>query len=74
VIINKATSKQCDVLYRKLLGQNESEIANRTKVSQPAVNRHSTSIGWNAIDQAVQFYENLILQDKLNNHAWTSLP
>ena len=74
VIINKATSKQCDVLFRKLLGQNESEIANRTKVSQPAVNRHSTSIGWNAIDQAVQFYEKLILQDKLNNQAWTSLP
>ena len=74
VIINRATSKQCDVLFRKLFGQNESEIAHWTKVSQPAVNRHSTSVGWNAIEQAVQFYEKLILQDKLNNHGWTSQP
>ncbi|MEX1192995.1 MAG: fumarate hydratase [Brumimicrobium sp.] len=71
VMINQATSKQCDVLFRKLLGKTESEIAQSIEISQPAVNRHSTSIGWKAIEQAVLFYEKLILQDKLNNDRWT---
>lgn len=74
VTINQATSKQCDVLYRKLLGYSESEIAKQMKISQPAVNRHSTSIGWNAMEQSVLFYEKLILHDKQNNNGWTSKP
>lgn len=72
LIINQATSKQCDVLYRKLLGQNESEIAHLMKISQPMVNRQSTSIGWNAIEQAVAYFERTIIQDKQNNNGWMS--
>jgi len=67
VIINKATSKQCNVLYHKLLGYNESEIAHLMNISQPMVNRQSTSIGWNAIEEAVEFYEYTIEQDKKSN-------
>lgn len=63
LIINKATSKQCDVLFRKLLGQSETEISNSMEISQPMVNRQSTSVGWNAIEQAVKYFENTIKQN-----------
>lgn len=63
-LINKATSKQCKVLYYKLLGENESEIAKLMNISQPMVNRQSSSISWNSIEQAVNYYEFLILEDK----------
>ncbi|WP_207214128.1 fumarate hydratase [Brumimicrobium glaciale] len=72
VLINKATAKQSDVLYRKLIGQTENEIAKQTNVSQPVINRQSTSIGWNAIEQGMMYYEKVILQNRQNNFEWTS--
>lgn len=56
VLISKATSKQCEILYYKLLGLNEDAIAEKLKIRQPAVNQHSTSVGWNAIERAVKYF------------------
>ncbi len=60
VLISKATSKQCKVLYLKLMDNNEEAIASKLKISQSVVNQHSTSIGWNAIEKAVTFFNELI--------------
>ncbi len=60
VLIGKATSKQCKVLYLKLMGNNEEAIASKLKISQSVVNQHSTSIGWNAIDKAVTYFSEII--------------
>ena len=60
VLIGKATSKQCKVLYLKLMDHNEEAIASKLKISQSVVNQHSTSIGWNAIEKAVTFFSELI--------------
>lgn len=59
-ILNKATSKQCEVLYYKLLDYSETEISKIMKISQPVVNQHSLSAGWNAIETTVNSYETLI--------------
>lgn len=56
VLISKATSKQCEILYYKLLGMNEDTIAERLKIRQSAVNQHSTNVGWNAIERAVKYF------------------
>lgn len=56
-IINGATTKQSEVLFWKLLDLNEIEISEKLGVSQSAVNQHSTAVGWNAINQALTFYE-----------------
>ena len=40
-LINDATGRQCNVLYYKLLGMNESDIASRMEIRQPAVSQHS---------------------------------
>lgn len=55
-LMNKATSKQSGVLYHKLLGLNEEAISQKMGISQPVVNQHSTSAGWNAIEKAVQYF------------------
>jgi hypothetical protein len=53
VLLSKATAKQCEVLYMKLMNLNEEAIATKMNIAQPVVNQHSTSAGWNAIEKAV---------------------
>lgn len=60
VLLEKATSRQCEVLYLKLMGNTEETIALKLKISQSVVNQHSTRVGWNAIEKAVIFFNELI--------------
>jgi hypothetical protein len=60
VLINKATSKQCKVLYLKLMNNNEDTIAALLGIKQSVVNQHSTSIGWNAIEKTVKYFHEVI--------------
>jgi len=56
VLFSKATEKQCEVVFHKLLGLTEDAIAQKLDVNQSVVNRHSTSVGWNAIETTVSYY------------------
>lgn len=60
VLISKATAKQSNILYLKLLGNSEDTIAKELKLFQSTVNEHSTSLGWNAIEKAVLYFEKLM--------------
>jgi hypothetical protein len=60
VILNKATSRQSEVLYFKLMKYNEEEISGKMKISQQTVNQHSRSAGWNAIEKSVEHFSNII--------------
>ncbi len=60
VLFSKATARQCEVLYLKLMKNQEEEIARRMGIGQSAVNQHSTSVGWNAIDEAVNYFKLII--------------
>jgi len=60
VLLSKATAKHNKVLFLKLMGNNEDTIAKKLNIYQSTVNEHSTSLGWNAIEKAVYFYEKLI--------------
>ena len=60
VLMGKATARQCEVLYLKLLNNQEEEIAKRLGIGQSAVNQHSTSVGWNAIEEAVNYFKFVI--------------
>ena len=64
VILSKSTSKQCEVLYFKLIGFDEKQIMKKLKVMQSTVNQHSTSVGWHAIEKAVTRFENVMLAKK----------
>lgn len=61
VLFSKATSRQSEVLYLKLLGNDEATIAKQLDIDQSVVNRHSTSVGWNAIETAVQYFHSSTL-------------
>lgn len=60
VLMSKATARQCEVLYQKLMGLSEDEIAKNMDIGQSAVNQHSTSAGWNAIEEAVEYFEKVL--------------
>jgi len=60
VLINKATSRQSEVLYYKLMKFTEEDIVSKMKISQPVVNQHSTSVGWSAIESAINYYSNTL--------------
>jgi len=53
----KLTRTQCEIIYYKLLRKSEKEIAEIMNVSQPAVNKASTTSGWWAIDAAITVFE-----------------
>ncbi len=59
-LMNKATARQSEVLYHKLLGNNEDSIAQKMQISQPAVNQHANSVGWNAVEKAVEYFTDTI--------------
>lgn len=60
VLLAKATAKQCEVVYLKLMNNNEDAISKIMKIAQSVVNQHSTSVGWNAIDKAVTRFNKVI--------------
>lgn len=60
VILTKATAKQCEVIFWKLMDLNEEAIASKIKIAQPVVNQHSTSAGWNGIEKAVNRFNEII--------------
>lgn len=60
VLVGKATARQCEVLYLKLLYNDEDTIAKKLNINQSAINQHSTSLGWNSIEKAVDYFSNTI--------------
>ncbi|MFP4620637.1 MAG: hypothetical protein ACLFM7_04960 [Bacteroidales bacterium] len=61
VLLSKSSPKQCKVIYYKLLGYNEGEIAGILGKYQSTINQHSTAAGWHAIEKSVEYFEKIIL-------------
>ena len=59
VLFKDATARQSEILYYKLTGLNEEEIAAKLSIKQSAVNQHSNASGWKAIESAVNYFEKL---------------
>ncbi len=59
VLFKRATERQCEVIYYRLLGKNENEISEKLGINQSAVNQHSTLFGWNAVEQLLKYYEQI---------------
>lgn len=56
-LLNKGTSRQNEVLYNRILGLTEGEVADEMKISQPVVNSQSGALGWGAIERATQYFK-----------------
>lgn len=58
-ILKEMTIRQSEILYYKLLGSNEEEIASKLSIKQSAVNQQSNSFSWSSIESAVNYFERL---------------
>jgi DNA-binding NarL/FixJ family response regulator len=58
-ILKEMTIRQSEILYYKLLGFNEEEIASKLSIKQSAVNQQSNSFSWPSIESAVNYFEKL---------------
>ncbi len=56
-IANKSTSKQAKVVYLKITGEKEDEIAQKLGVSKSVVNRQSISAGWHPLQKTIEFFK-----------------
>lgn len=60
-LLTKCTGKQSQVVYYKLMGLDEGQIAEKLNKYRSTINEHSTAAGWHAIEKAVEYFENQIL-------------
>lgn len=58
-LLDRATAKQCHVLFMRLQGMTERQIADRLGVSPIAVWGHLNKVGWRAISEALLLFEHL---------------
>ena len=49
-----------EIIYYKLLSKSEQEIADILGIKQSGVNQHSTSVKWYCIEEALNYFEQLI--------------
>ena len=59
VLFKNATPRQSEIVYYKLLGKKEKEIADLLGIRQHSVNQQSNAVGWNAIESALNYFEKL---------------
>ena len=59
VLFKRATERQCEVVYYRFLGKTEKEISEQLSVGQSVVNQHSSTFGWNAVEQLLKYYEQM---------------
>lgn len=62
-MIDSFTERQCLVIYYKLLGWREVEIAKELSASQAAVNLRAKSAGWKLIRNAIGVLEKIKFED-----------
>ena len=68
-ILQKWTPVAAGILYNKLYGQTERQIAGELGISQSAVNQHSRQACWNGIQKLIERYQSIInrLKNQVND-------
>tara|TARA_R110002012_G_scaffold21035_3_gene74092 strand:+ start:55870 stop:56595 length:726 start_codon:yes stop_codon:yes gene_type:complete len=59
-LLARATSRQSEVLFLKIMGNSEKVIAKKLGVSQSSINQHSTASGWNGMDKAIRYFNHTL--------------
>jgi hypothetical protein len=63
IIINGFTKIQSNIIYYKLQGMDQSEIAKILDISQPAVSKSLKTANWHTIERFLKRYKTLINQN-----------
>lgn len=67
VIMNSLTLQQSKVVFLKLVGKSENDIADEMNIGQSTVNYHSIAAGWNALETAVLRFEQVLKNKESKN-------
>lgn len=59
-LLARATSRQNEVLFLKIMGNSEKTIAKKLGVSQSSINQHSTASGWNGMEKAIRYFSHIL--------------
>ena len=62
-ILNDMTVRQSEVVYYKLLGFKEADIAKELGISQASVNNASTATKWYCIEEVIKYFEQINFED-----------
>lgn len=58
-IVNDMTIRQSEVVYYKLLGFKETDIAQKLGISQSGVNKASSATKWYCIEEVLKYFEQI---------------
>ena len=62
-ILNDMTMRQSEVVYYKLLGFKEADIAKKLGISQASVNNASTATKWYCIEESIKYFEQINFEE-----------
>lgn len=62
-ILNDMTARQSEVVYYKLLGFKETDIAKELGISQATVSNASTATKWYCIEKAIKYFEQINFEE-----------
>ena len=68
-ILNDMTVRQSEVVYYKLLGFKEADIAKKLGISQASVNNASTATKWYCIEESIKYMNNWLFLSLLLAHV-----
>ena len=58
-LLNKATARKCQVLCERILAKDSNEVAQRMGISVSGVNQTLKDIGWELIEQVIDYYRKI---------------
>lgn len=62
-LMNNMTARQSEIIYYKLLGYKETDIATQVGIKQSSVNRAATASKWYCIEEALEYFEQINFEE-----------
>lgn len=58
-ILNNTTTRRCEVLCHRIISDSTQQTAEQLDISVSGVNQTLYGLGWNSIEQAIQYYRSI---------------
>lgn len=62
-LMNNMTQRQSEIIYYKLLGLKETDIAEKVGIKQSSVNKAATTAKWYCIEEALKYFEQVNFEE-----------
>ena len=62
-LMNNMTQRQSEIIYYKLFGLKEKDIAEKVGIKQSSVNKAATTAKWYCIEEALKYFEQINFEE-----------